>query len=99
METGSDNGSDWGAKLAAVSGAMPYEPDQPRFDACVRASACHSVWLPFSMVATLGANFCDGVKRRRWPKRDGTMREPMERRQGGGNDQRPKLATVSRAMP
>ena len=101
METGSDNGSDWGAKLAAVSGAMPYEPDQLRFDPCVCASAraYHSVRLPLPMVAVVGASFCNGVKRRRRPKRHETMREPMERRQGGGNDRRPELATVSSAMP
>jgi hypothetical protein len=99
METGSDNGSDWGAKLAAVSGAMPYEPDQPCFDVCASARAYHSVRLPFPMVAVVGASFCDGVKRRRRPKRHEIMREPMERRQGGGNDRRPELATISSAMP
>ena len=99
METGSDNGSDWGAKLAAVSGAMPYEPDQPCFDVCASARAYHSVRLPFPMVAVVGASFCDGVKRRRRPKRHEIMREPMERRQGGGNDRRPELATISIAMP
>ena len=99
METGSDNGNDWRPELAAVSGAMPYEPEQPRFDACDRARACPSVRLPFPMVAVLGASFCDGVNRRRRPKRHETMREPMERRQGGGNDRRPELAAVSCAMP
>src|ERR1700722_17453068 len=99
METSSDNGNDWGAELAPVSGAMPYEPDQSRFDAGVCASAYHSVRLPLPMVAVVGASFCDGVKRRRRPKRHETMREPMERRQGGGNDRRPELATVSSAMP
>jgi hypothetical protein len=101
METGSDNGIDRGPELAAVPGAMPYEPEQLRFDACVCATAraYHSVRLPFPMVAVVGASFCDGVKRRRRPKRHETMREPMERRQGGGNDRRPELATVSSAMP
>jgi hypothetical protein len=97
METGSDYGSDWRAELAAVSGAMPYEPGQPRFDGCVRAYL--SVGLPFSMVAALGASFCNGVKRRRRPKRHETMCEPVERRQCGGNNRRPELATVSGAMP
>jgi hypothetical protein len=95
METGSDNGNDWRPELAAVSGAMPYEPGQPRFD----VSAHLSVRLPFPMVAARGPSFCNGVKRRRRPKRYETMREPMERRQGGGNDRRPELATVSGAMP
>jgi hypothetical protein len=95
METGSDNGNDWRPDLASVSDGMPYEPDQPRFD----ASARRSVRIPFPMVATLGASFCNGVKRRRRPKRHEIMREPMERRQSGGNDRRPKLATVSGAMP
>src|SRR6202042_3266700 len=99
METGSDNGSDWGAKLAAVSGAMPYEPAQPCFDVCASARAYHSVRLTFPMVAAVGASFCDGVKRRRRPKRHETMREPMERRQGGGNDRGPELAAVSGPMP
>jgi hypothetical protein len=99
MEAGSDNRNDWRAELAAVSGAMPYEPGQPRFDSCVRANARPSVRLPFPMVAALGASFCNGVKRRRRPKRHETMREPMERRQGGGNNRRPELATVSGAMP
>jgi hypothetical protein len=99
METGSDNGNDWRPELAAVSGAMPYEPDKPRFDACASARAHLSVRLPFPMVATHSASFCNGVKRRRRPKRHETMREPMERRQGGGNDRRPELATVSSAMP
>jgi hypothetical protein len=99
METGSDNGNDWRPELAAVSGAMPYEPDKPRFDACASARAHLSVRLPFPMVATHSASFCNGVKRRRRPKRHETMREPMERRQGGGNDRRPELATVSGAMP
>ena len=75
METGSDNGSDWWAKLAAVSGAMPYEPDQPRFDVCASARAYHSVRLPLPMVAVVGASFYNGVKRRRRPKRHETMRE------------------------
>ena len=35
METGSGHGSDRRPELAAVSGAMPYEPGEPRFDACV----------------------------------------------------------------
>src|ERR1700733_7590382 len=95
METGSDNGNDWRPDLASVSDAMPYEPDQPLFD----ASARRSVRLPFPMVAAPGASFCNGVKRRRRPKRHEIMREPMERRQGGGNDRRPELATISSAMP
>jgi hypothetical protein len=80
---------------------MPYEPDQLRFDPCVCASAraYHSVRLPLPMVAVVGASFCNGVKRRRRPKRHETMRKPMERRQGSGNDRRPELATVSSAMP
>ena len=97
METGSDHGSDRRPELAAVSGAMPYEPGEPRFDACV--CACPSVRLPFPMVAALGASFCNGVKRRRRPKRHEAVRGPMERRQGGGNDRRPELAAVSRAVP
>ena len=99
METGSDNGNDWRPELAAVSGAMPCEPEQRGFDACDRARACPSVRLHFPMVAVLGASFCDGVNRRRRPKRHETMREPMERRQGGGNDRRPELAAISCAMP
>jgi hypothetical protein len=99
MEAGSDNRSNRRPELAPVSGAMPYEPGQLPFDARVGASARPSVRLAFPMVAIVGASFCDGVKRRRRPKRHETMREPMERRQGGGNDQRPELATVSGAMP
>ena len=99
METGSDNGNDWRPELAAVSGAVPCEPEQPRVDACGRARADLSVRLHFPMVAVVGASFCDSVNRRRRPKRHETMREPMERRQGGGNDRRPELASVSCAMP
>ncbi len=69
METGSDNGNDWRPELAAVSGAMPSEPEQRGFDACDRARACPSVRLHFPMVAVLGASFCDGVNRRRRPER------------------------------
>ena len=58
-----------------------------------------SVRLAFPMVAAVGAGFRRGVKVRRRPKRHETVREPMERRQGGGNDRRPELATVSVAMP
>ena len=91
MEASSDCGNDWQSELAAVSGAMPYERGQLPFDARVR--------LPLPMVAAVGANFCADVKRRRRAKRDETMREPMERLQGGGNDRRPELAAVSGAMP
>jgi hypothetical protein len=98
MEAGSNNGSDWRPELAAVSGPMPYEPEQSCFDACVRASAYLSVRLPLSMVARAGC--CDECRESaHGSKRHETMREPMERRQGGGNDQRPELATVSGAMP
>jgi hypothetical protein len=99
METGSDNGNDWRPELAAVSGAVPCEPEQPRVDPCGPARAYLSVRLHFPMVAVVGASFCDGVKRRHRPKRHESMREPMERRQGGGNDRRPELAAISRAMP
>ena len=69
METGSDNGNDWRPELAAVPGAMPYEPEQPRFDACIRARSHLSVRLPFSMVTALGASFCNGVmKVRTWQR-------------------------------
>ncbi len=51
MEAGSDNGNNWRSELATVSGAMPYEPGQPRFDAC--ASARPSVRLAFPMVAAV----------------------------------------------
>ena len=46
--------------------------------------------------------FRAGVERRRrdcGSERHATMREPMERRQGGGDDRRPDLAAVSGAMP
>jgi hypothetical protein len=98
METGSGNGSDWRPELAAVPGAMSYGPEQLGFGPCVGARTCYSVRLPLPMVAAIGGSFCAGVKRRRRPKRDETMREPMERRQGRGNDRRPELATVSSAM-
>jgi hypothetical protein len=99
MEAGSGNGSNQRPELAAVPGAMPYEPGQLPFGARVCASARPAVRLTFPMVAAVGASFCDGVKRRRRPKRHETMREPMERRQGGGNDRGPELAAVSGAMP
>jgi hypothetical protein len=98
METGSGHGSDGRPELAAVFGAMPQERGEPRFDACVCASARRSVRLPFPMVAALGASLCDGVKRRRRPKRHEALRGPMERRQGRGNDRRSDLAAVSRAV-
>jgi hypothetical protein len=97
METGSVHGSDRRPELAAVSGAMPDEPSEPRFDACVYAYPSVRFTLP--MVAALGASFCDHVKRRRRPKRHEAMRGPMERRQGGGNDRRPDVAAVSSAVP
>jgi hypothetical protein len=99
MEAGSDHRSDRRPELATISGAMPYEPGELRFDACACASARRSVRLPFPMVAALGAGFCDGVKRRRRPKRHEALRGPMERRQGGGNGRRPDLVAVSRAVP
>jgi hypothetical protein len=99
MEAGSGNGCNRRPELAPVSGAMPYEPGQLPFDARVCARARPSVRLTFPVVAAVGASFCDGVKRRWRAKHHETMREPMERRQGGGHDWRPELATVSGAVP
>ena len=99
MEAGSDNGNNRRSELAAVSGAMPYEPGAAPLRRPRQRRRRPAVRLPFPMVAAVGASSCDGVKRRRRPKRHETMREPMERRQGGGNDRRPELATVSGAMP
>jgi hypothetical protein len=101
METGSGRGIDRWTELAAVSRAMPHDSGEPRFDACVRAGARahHPIRLPLPMVAAFGTGFCDGVKRRRRPKRHETVCGPMERRQGGRNDRRPDLAAVPRAVP
>jgi hypothetical protein len=96
METGSDRGNHGRPELAAVSGAVPYEPEQPS-DACVRA--CPSVRLPVPMVAALRPGFDHGVNRHRRPERHEALRGPMERRQGGGNDRRADLAAISRAVP
>ncbi len=93
------------AKAAGTSGDQTW----PQFLAQCRASesgaaaapgpsARLSVGLAVPLVAPVGA----GVRRRRafgGAKRHETMREPMERREGGGNDKRPDLAAVSRAMP
>jgi hypothetical protein len=98
METGSDNRSDRRAELATVSGAMPREPDQRRFDSCIRT--CDSVGLPFPMVTALGSRFRTERRGFVWDsKRHEIVCEPMERRQGGGNDRRPELAAVSGTMP
>ncbi len=99
MEAGSGNRSNRRPELAADSGAMPYEPSQLFFDARVCAGARPSVRLAFPMVAIVGASFCNGVKRRRRPKRHEVVRGPMEGRQGRGNDRRPDLAAISLAVP
>ena len=94
-------GNDRRPDLAPVSGAMPCGPERRRRGASVGPGA-RPVWLSHSMVAALGAGFRAGVERRRRDRgseRHATMREPMERGQGGGNDRWPNLAAVSGAMP
>ena len=97
-------GNDRRPDLAAVSGAMPCEPERRRRAdlSDIRSRARRSVWLPLPMVAAVGSHFRAGVECRRAfgrPKRHETMREPMERGQGGRNDRQPDLAAVSGAMP
>ena len=101
MERSRGGWDDQRPDLAPVSGAMPCEPERRRGGASVGPGA-RPVWLSHSMVAALGAGFRAGVESRRRDRRSerhATMREPMERGQGGGHDRRPNLAAVSGAMP
>ena len=104
MERGPVGGNDRRPDLAAVSDAMPCEPERRRRAdlSDIRSRARLSVRLPLPVVAAVGSNFRAGVERRRAfgrRKRHETMREPMERGQGRGNDRRPDVAAVSGAMP
>ena len=98
MERGEGGGNDRGPDLAAVSRAMPCERERRRCGAGVGPGARLSVGLALPLVAPVGAGVqCRRAFGRR--ERHERMREPMERGEGGGNDRRPDLAAVSRAMP
>lgn len=101
MERSPGGGNDRRPDLAPVSGAMPCGPERRRGGAGVGPSA-RPVRLADPLASALGAGLRASVERQRrnrGSKCHETMREPMERRQGGGNDRRPKLAAVSGAMP
>jgi hypothetical protein len=102
MERGRGGGDHQRPELAAVSGSMPRKPSRHAGFGGPRFRACLSVGLSLPVVAVVDSRSRAGVEWRRAfgrSKRHATLRQPMERRQGGGNDRRPDLAAVSGAMP
>ena len=88
-------GNDWRPELAPVSGAMPYQAKA--VPASTPAPTSQSAPFPWSQPAAPASATASNVGAE--PKRHETMREPMEKRQSGGNDRRSELAPVSGAMP
>ena len=92
--TGATGGQSWPQFLAQCRTGQSSSAST----LCAGARAAQSGSLfPWSQPSAPASATASNVGRR--PKRHETMREPMERRQGGGNDWRPELATVSGAMP